>query len=147
MKLVFVSNQQRLAGKLTKFFTGEYVYHCGWLDPKAELFYDMHLLRRRRKWPRYTDAELFYYDFPEVTAEYLEHQLTADGSTYGFRDYLLFALRPIYHLFGKSTINAGGQICSEMCNVDLLNSGVKTPYRAGDAPPSPADLFRWCKTL
>lgn len=145
-KLVLVSNKHRIAGKLTKLFTGEYIYHAGWLSDEG-MFYDMNLLSRRRQWPRYTDAELFLFDFPEVTTEYLEHQLTTDESTYGVWDYLLFALRPIYHLFGKSTVNVNGQICSEKCANDLRNNGVKLPWKATDPPPSPADLFRWVLTL
>jgi len=145
-KLVFVSNEDRIHGILTKIFTGSYIYHVGWLDEESGLFYDMHLLRRRRKWPRYKDSKIEMFDFPEVTGKYLEHQLTNDTSSYGFIDYLLFGLRPFYHLIGRSTRNAGGQICSEACNVDLLNHGFKTGYRATDAPPSPVDLYKWCKT-
>ncbi|MDO8294374.1 MAG: hypothetical protein Q7T29_16150 [Gallionella sp.] len=48
----------------------------------------------------------------------MERQLDVDTATYGWQDYLLFALRPLYHLLGKSTRNAGGVICSEMVNND-----------------------------
>lgn len=142
-KLVFVSNKNKWLGKLTKLFTGSYVYHCGWLADN-NMFYDMNLLRRRRTWPRYGEDQVELFEIPEITDTYLEFQLTHDTSKYGYVDYLLFALRPLYHLVGLSTRNVGGQICSEMCNIDMLNNGVKTPFRATDESPSPADLHRWC---
>lgn len=109
--------------------------------------YDMNLLRRRRPWPAYgpnTDVSL--YSCPEVTKEYLEWQLSHDDNVYGFLDYILFGLRPLYHLVGKSTRNASGEICSEMVNNDLRNCGVQTPFKPDDEVPSPADLERWLKT-
>jgi hypothetical protein len=130
--------------KLTKFFTGSRAYHVFWVT--EEYVYDMWLLRRRRPFWTYCNAETMFHDFPDVTQAYLEKQLTEDTSEYGFVDYILFALRPIYHLFGKSTRNANGQICSEMCNNDLIACGYATPWwdkKLG--PPSPADFERWFK--
>jgi hypothetical protein len=105
--------------------------------------YDMHLIRRRRAWPHYPEAQVLLFDAPSVTVEYLEHMLETDTATYGWRDYLLFALRPIYHLLGRSTRNAGGVICSEMINNDIRACGGKTPWHPDDAPPSPCDLYGW----
>lgn len=144
-KLAIIFNKRKLLGKLTKLFTGEYAYHQGWVVD--DIFYDQHLLLRRRNWPKYESDQVELYDFPEVTKEFLEYQLTNDNSTYGFYDYILFALRPIYHLFGKSTVNAHGQICSEKCANDLRNCGVKVPWMPTDPPPSPADLYRWAQGL
>lgn len=147
MKLAVIHNKHKLSGKLTNFFTGSYAYHVAWVDEENGLMYDMNLLRRRRPWPHYDDAtELNLYDVPEVTSEYLEHQLTTDESWYGVIDYLLFLTRPLYHLVGKSTRNAGGIICSEQINIDLWNCGVQTPYQLNGEPPSPADIEKWIRT-
>jgi len=46
--------------------------------------YDMNLLRRRRKWPHYPEAQVALFDSPaDVTREYLEEQLTSDENRYG----------------------------------------------------------------
>lgn len=108
--------------------------------------YDMNLLRRRRPWPYYRDGQVLLFDAPgNVTVEYLEAQLTSDENHYGFWDYLLFALRPLYHLIGKSTRNTGGVICSEMVNNDIWECGGRTPWPPAGAPPSPCDFYRWLK--
>lgn len=143
MKLAVIFNDQKLSGKLTKFFTGCYAYHCAWVDETEGHMYDMHLIRRRRPWPHYSAGQVLLFDFSEVTREYLEYQLTHDESWYGVGDYLLFGLRGLYHLFGKSTVNAGGVICSEQINYDLRNSRVDTPWKVTDEPPSPCDIYRW----
>jgi hypothetical protein len=147
MKLAIISNEHKLSGKLTRFFTDSYAYHVAWIDEEDGLIYDMNLLRRRRPWPHYPpENKIALHDFPEVTKEYLEYQLTHDENWYGVLDYCLFGLRPFYHLVGKSTRNAGGEICSEMINIDLWNCGVQTPFKLGDEPPSPADIEKWAKT-
>jgi hypothetical protein len=143
MLLAVISNPEKFSGKLTYFFTGCHAYHVAWVDEGAGLIYDMNLLRRRREWPHYADATVELWDFPEVTREYQEHRLTTDNSHYGFVDYLLFSLRALYHLIGKSTRNAAGKICSEMVNEDMLACGVDTPWMLSDAPPSPCDIRRW----
>lgn len=143
MKLAVIFNHRKLSGRLTRFFTGCYAYHVAWVDEQACVMYDMHLIRRRRAWPHYPDAEVLLFDVPEVTRDYLERMLSTDDSTYGWIDYLLFGLRPLYHLLGRSTRNAGGVICSEMVNNDLRACGVATPWDEFDAPPSPCDLYRW----
>ncbi len=144
MKIAIILNTGNLSGKLTKFFTGCYAYHTAWVDENAGLMYDMNLLRRRRKWPHYPDAQVALFDSPtDVTREYLEEKLTSDENRYGVLDYLMFALRWLYHLVGKSTRNAGGVICSEMVNNDIWACGGTTPWQPGDAPPSPCDILHW----
>ena len=146
MKLAVVFNANKFSGRLTRLFTGCFAYHVAWVDEQAGLMYDMHLIRRRRLWPRYEGSQVVLFDIPEVTREHLEDQLTRDGSTYGWIDYILFSLRPIYHLFGQSTRNANGVICSEMVNDDMRACGREAFGAAGDPPPSPCDLYRWLRT-
>lgn len=123
---------------LTKLFTGSTCYHVFWVDLETGRMYDMNLLRRRRLWPHYPAERVILVEPPvDVPADYLEHMLDIDEATYGWRDYLLFALRPLYHLIGKSTRNAGGVICSEMVADDLIALG--WPVRFAEVP-SPADL-------
>jgi len=158
MKLAIIFNQDKLSGKLTRFFTGCYAYHTAWVDEDAGKMYDMHWIRRRRLWPHYDPGEYLLYDFPMVTREYLEHELDVDESWYGAPDYTLFAwrwfkdrarfvLRPLYHLFGQSTKNANGVICSEMINIDVINCGGDTPWALDEAPPSPCDWYQYLKGL
>lgn len=137
MKLVFIYGN-RFSSKLTKLFTGSTCYHVGFTD--GVKFWDMNLLRRRRKWPWYAAERVILVDCPvNVTAEYLDHLLDTDNSRYGVIDYLLFGLRPIYHLFGKSTRNASGVICSEMVADDMIACGWEHKFVE---VPSPADLER-----
>lgn len=143
MKLAIIFNEHKLSGKLTKFFTGCYAYHVAWVDEEHGLMYDMNLLRRRREWPHYDEGQFLLFDFPMVTQSYLERQLTEDNSRYGVLDYCLFALRPLFHLFGKSTINANGEICSEMINKDVWACGGNTPWKVSSSPPSPCDWYNW----
>ena len=143
MKLGVVFNQNKWNGKLTKLFTGCYAYHTIWVDEELGFMYDMNKLRRKRRWPRYKQDEVLLFDFPQVTREYLEEATLTDDTTYGYLDYILFGFRWFYHLIGKPTRNAGGQICSEVTNKDLWKCGVKTPWNPKDAPPSPCDIYRW----
>lgn len=146
VKLAVIFNADKLSGRLTRLFTGCSAYHVAWVDEEGGAMYDMNLLRRRRKWPYYPEGQALLFNAPAVvTVAYLEAQLTSDENRYGFSDYLLFALRPLYHLLGKSTRNAGGVICSEMVNNDIWACGGKTPWQPGDAPPSPCDLYGWLK--
>jgi hypothetical protein len=147
VKLAVIFNAHKLSGRLTRFFTGCYAYHVVWVDEEAGRMYDMHLIRRRRVWPYYSHGEVLLFDVPAVTRDYLERQLETDEQTYGWVDYLLFGLRPLYHLVGASTRNAGGVICSEMVNNDIWACGGETPFKPADEPPSPCDLFRWLKGL
>ena len=81
-----------------------------------------------------------------MIAEFLERRLDEDDSIYGWRDYLLFALRPLYHLIGKSTRNVGGVICSEMTNNDMIDCGASTPWPKDGPPPSPCDQLKWLES-
>ena len=148
MKLVFVSNDKIALGILAKIFTRKPIYHLGWRD--GEHFYDMHLNRRRRYWSdvkeRYDSegSKLYEFNVPQVQKDYLEHMLSKKYNTYyGFLDYVLFGLRPIYHFFGLSTRNMHGEICSESVNRDLRYSGIDTPWDLSKAPPSPTDLYEF----
>lgn len=147
MKLAIIFNQDKLSGKLTRLFTGCYAYHTAWVDIDAGKMYDMHWIRRRRLWPHYDEGEYLLYDFPMVTREYLEAALETDKSWYGIKDYVLFALRPLFHMFGQSTRNAGGVICSEMINIDVWACGGTTPWNAEAAPPSPCDWYQLLKGM
>lgn len=144
MKIAIIINANKLSGRLTQRFTGCPAYHVAWVDEEAGLMYDMNLLRRRRKWPYYPQDQVVLFDSPgNVTQAYLEGKLTSDENIYGFFDYFLFLLRPVYHLFGKSTRNAGGIICSEMVNDDIWECGGETPWKPGDPPPSPCDFLSY----
>lgn len=138
MKVAFIYGKQP-SSALTRFFTGSECYHVGLTDGRH--FWDMNLIRRRRLWPGlYPESHVRLAECPvEVTTEYLEHRLDTDEATYGWADYLLFALRPLYHLFGRSTRNAGGVICSEMVYNDLKVNGWSVRF---EEVPSPADLER-----
>lgn len=144
MKLAIIFNDKKLFGRLTKLFTGLSAYHVGWVDEEHNKFYDMHAIRRRRYWSDYEhDKRYVLVDFPEVTKKQLEHELDVCDQLYGIVDYVLFGLRPLFHLFGQSTRNAGGIICSEMVNIDAIIAGVNTPWPLDAPPPSPADWYRW----
>jgi hypothetical protein len=125
--------------------------------------WDMHKMMRKVFWPgRYPYSNFVLIDAPfELTPEQLDAEIVertsafceaksvreALVSLYGFRDYIGFALRPLYHLFGKSTRNYGGVVCSGLLrDVARLEAGWVSPIM-GDtsAPePSPAD---WCRAL
>jgi hypothetical protein len=150
MKIGIVFNQHKLSGWLTNLFTGCYAYHSFWVDEQNGVMYEMNLIRRRRHWPKYysNDAQVYLSkDFPEVTSKFMESKLTMDENRYGVVDYCLFMLRPLFHLFGKSTRNAGGVICSEMNVLDMLECGISLPWTKEDPPPSPCELHRFLKDL
>lgn len=128
--------------RLTKFFTGSTAYHSGFVDEATGTFYDMDLLPRKCPWPRYSAPKYaVLYDVPLLTREHCEAFLKQDSREgYGYWDYLLFALRPIYHLFGKSTRNAKGIICSELNAIWLNRVGYNVPM---DEVPSPKDMEDW----
>ncbi len=144
MKLAVLLNDD-MAGKLTKFFTGCYAHHTCWVDEEAGLVYDQSFLMRRRYWPKpsYSEEDIYMFDFPLVTREYLEERLTRDNTIYGWRDYALFGFKWLYKLIGKPVPNINGKICSETNNEDLVVCGYETPWRLEDAPPSPCELLKW----
>lgn len=135
MKIAFIYGKKP-SSTLTKIFTGSTCYHVGFTD--GVKFWDMHLIRRRRLWSIYNNKKTVLIEAPvSITAEYLDHKLDTDDAKYGIIDYGLFGLRPIYHLFGKSTRNAKGIICSEMVADDLNAHGWRYTFKE---VPSPADL-------
>ena len=139
MKIGFVYSKSKVSGLLTKFFTGSYCYHVFIVDEDRLKMYDMNLLVRRRKWPHYGEnTHYVLVDSPvSISSNYLESMLDESTDAYGWRDYLLFGLRPLYHLFGKSTRNAKGVICSEMIYNILWDNGWDKTF---PEVPSPADL-------
>ena len=143
-KIVFLTNKRNRSGILTKFFTGCYAYHSGFLVPSG-YFYDMYYMRRRVKWPYkpYHESSAIMFDSPvEIPEEYFVHKILEGVDHYSMMDYALFALRPLFHLFGKSTRNYNGLICSEQVNFDLIAHGWKSPWPIKAAPPSPCDLLK-----
>lgn len=144
IQLAIIYSRKKLTAKLCKFFTGEYAYHCGFVDFENDTFYDMYFTPRKVSWKakKYKDVTLH----PTIlNASDCEEYLKQDSlhMVYSLFDYWLFAIRPIYHLIGKSTPNANGIICSEMCNNWLWRKkpGI-TPFNPLSAPPSPADFVR-----
>lgn len=140
--LAFIYSTDKLSGKLTKYFTGSYCYHVGWVvenpTTKEPEFFDMNLLRRVRPWPYYSPEHVKLVGVPvNITWDYLYGKLKSDDNVYGSIDYMLFGLRKLYHLFGKSTPNAKGVICSEMVYNDLVANGWDKTFTE---VPSPADL-------
>ncbi len=145
MKLAFIHAHpsKRFSAWLTKIFTGSTAYHCGFVDEAEGTFFDMHLLPRKVDWPRYQKQGYWVelYDIPGLSREMCEKFLQRDSIyKYDFVDYFLFALRPIYHFFGKSTRGAKGLICSRMCGKWAKDAGYDAPF---DPSPSPGDLERW----
>ena len=145
MKLVFIHAppDKKLSAKLTKWFTGSTAYHCGFVDEKDGTFFDMNLTPRKVPWPRYSaPAWVTEYEVPKLKRKHCEEFLKVDGAIrYSVADYLLFGLRPLYHLFGKSTRNATGMICSEMCASWLYRVGYVDALT--QEVPSPAVLEAW----
>lgn len=144
IQLAIIYSKTKLSGRLTKFWTGEYAYHCGFLDAENDTFYEMNIMPRAVSWAakNYKDYSLHPTN---LTAEDCFSYLKQDALhvRYGVFDYAMFALRPVYHLFGQSTRNFSGEICSEWLNKCLWR---KTPnatqFNPKDAPPSPADFAR-----
>ncbi len=135
MRVGFAYNHG-LSSKLTKFFTNSGCYHVFFCDDTH--IWDMNLIMRRRLLTEYNPANLKFAPCPVfVTLEFLEHKLDTYDETYGWMDYLLFALRPVYHFFGLSTRNKGGVICSEMVYDFLRECGWWAEFKE---VPSPADL-------
>jgi hypothetical protein len=137
MQVAFIYGD-KLSSKLTRAFTGSTCYHVAFTDGRH--MWDMHLIRRRRVWPQYDPANVILRDLPhgvDVTRDYLEHMLETDTNRYGVIDYIRFGFRPLYHLIGRSTPNAGGIICSEMVADDMQRGGWTVHF---PEVPSPADL-------
>lgn len=144
LAIIHANPDDKFSARLTLWFTGSTAYHCGFVCEETGTFYDMNLLPRKLHWPRYNPPKwVMLYDVPGLTRDHCEEYLREDSTiTYGWMDYVLFGLRPLYHLLGKSTRNAGGMICSEMCAVWMRRAwpGCDVPM---NPVPSPADLERW----
>jgi hypothetical protein len=117
LAIIHADPAHKLSSRLTLFWTGSTAYHCGFVDESDGTFFDMNLTPRKVKWPRYDEPHKWVnlYDADRITRADCELYLRDDGAErYGVKDYLLFGLRPIYHLAGQSTPNAAGIICSEL---------------------------------
>lgn len=150
LDIVFIHNRNKLSGKLTKLFTGSYIYHVGFVTEDREYLYDMNLMHRSVLFKdHYNPESVLVVDCPvPITEDEILRriaQLNGEASVrnpfYSFLDYCGFALRPIYHFFGKSTPNFGGDICSEWVNNELTENGWKSTYKHTDIP-SPTDLYQ-----
>lgn len=143
--LALISDKNKFSGKLTKFWTNSYAYHIGFVDVDSDTFYDMHWTPRKTSWSGHKYKNYIFY-VTGLTKLQCEEYMKMDSlkQRYGWKDYTLFALRPLFHLFGYSTINAGGWICSEMVNEWLWrDKESSTPFYPKLAPPSPADFELW----
>jgi hypothetical protein len=139
MKVAFFYNKG-ISSVLTKIFTNSPCYHVAIVDEDRNRVYDMNLIVRRRVWiGGYASGHQYkLVESPvAISRNYLENLLDTDENVYGWQDYFLFALRPIYHLFGKSTRNANGVICSELVYNILKDNGWDKTF---DEVPSPADI-------
>lgn len=146
LAIIHADPEQKLSARLTLLFTGSTAYHCGFVDETDGTWFDMSWLPRKAAWPRYLPPVKWVnlYHVPNLTRAHCEALLKRDSDIkYGVADYLLFGLRPLYHLVGKSTRNASGMICSEMCALWLREAGYETPV---NPVPSPADLERWAQS-
>lgn len=143
LAIIHADPARKFSALLTKLWTGSTAYHCGFVDHEDGTFFDMNLLPRKIAWPRYHPPVkwVVLYDVPGITRADCEAFMKEDGmQTYGVLDYILFGLRPLFHLLGRSTRNARGLICSEMCALWLQRVGYGI---ATDPVPSPGDLETW----
>lgn len=129
----------------TRLLTKCNAYHCGILIEDSDYLYDMYFMRRRRKWSEIKDS--YSYEIVEAPIEipetYLINEILNHNEAYGFKDFLKFGIRPLYHLIGKSTHNSNGIICSGMVAADLSNNGWSDmPEAWYKEEPSPCDLYR-----
>jgi len=148
-KIVIFIDPSKPFGKLTKIFTGCYAYHTAFLQEESGYIYDMYLMRRRRYWDsikKEYEGKYLIYDSPiEILEDYFVNSILNRSDPYGFKDYLLFGLRPIYHLFGKSTRNEKGVVCSEMILEDLASNGWLDMPKEWKEIPSPCDWYNLLK--
>lgn len=141
--IAIISNPDKLSGKLTRFFTGSYAYHIGFVDTERGKFYDMNLLFRRRLWPHYDPKHVTLYECPvPVTSETLEFFLDTDNDWYGVFDYIAFGIKKLLPGYRPSF---KGAICSEKVDEILVFSGWLSPFMA--SPPSPADFEKVLKKI
>lgn len=162
MKLALIFGPDgKLSADLTKAFTGCRAYHIAFVCEESGVGYDQHWLFRRFHWDGHYPADqvvLFDCPFPMTEAELREEMLRdidalCDSSgpmwqrllktLYGMRDYSAFALRPLYHLLGRSTPNYAGRICSGRIRDMGAERGWFELGTADDPEPSPCDWLRW----
>lgn len=152
----------KFSADLTQFFTGCRAYHICYVVPKSGMAYDQHLLFRRFEWAgKYKPEQVELYDCPyPITEEELIEEMLSDidqlcnskgsiwqrllNTMYGWRDYLLWGLRPLYHALGKSTPNLGGRVCSGRIRDIGASRGWFALGKVTDPEPSPCD---WAKYL
>lgn len=146
-QIVFVLNNRRLSGRLTRFFTGCYCYHVG--IRIGDKFYDMKWRRRVRDWkPSYypNDRYIVFNSPVKINEKFLIEKMIGTDAHYGFKDYLLFALKPLFKLFKIPLKNQDGMICSEQVNNDLIDMGWNSPWSKTEHPPSPCEMLRYFKS-
>jgi hypothetical protein len=150
-KIVFFLNTKSFKGKLMKAVTGCYSYHCGFLVEDSQLFYDMFWMRRRRPWAEvvdqisHDDSIFKIVDSPvEIPEPYFIDKILNGNTHYSLGDYARFGLRWFYHLFGKTTVNADGLICSEMVHCDLVEHNWHVTFKE---VPSPCDLIKGLESI
>jgi hypothetical protein len=134
--IAIISNEQKLSGKLSKFFAGSPAYHIAFVDLEKNKMYDMNLLFRRRIWPHYPEARVTLYKSPvELTGEYLEYCLDTDEDWYGVLDYLAFGWKKLFNT--KNVPSFKGAVCSEKISDILISKGWVSPFKN---VPSPTDF-------
>lgn len=149
----------KFSADLTEHFTGCRAYHICYVCEESGWAYDQHWLFRRFRWAgHYKPALVRLYDCPfPITEDELREEMLADvdaicngdGSlwqrilrtVYGWRDYAMFALRPIYHALGKSTPNYGGRVCSGRIRDMGAARGFLELGAAAAEEPSPCEWF------
>lgn len=157
--LIYADPKKKFSARLTQWFTGSNCYHVAFFSEFGAC-YDMHRLVRYRPWlGLYASSNVVLIDCPfEITIGDLQLKVLYGvmqfcgakslgellASMYGFRDYIGLALRPLYHLFGKSTRNYGGRICSGWMRDVAYQHDWTALGRSSDPEPSPAD---WCRAL
>lgn len=153
VKLVFFHSRRNLLGKLTRLFTGSYIYHCGILVDSSILL-DMYLTPRARLYQSIlndTSNHTVEIELPEsvdkskVLAYFL--QTSAKGTLYSITDYMLFAIRPLLDKLSLTAVNTAGLICSEWANecIAYASSYKVVLYPLHKGPPSPNHLFEASK--
>lgn len=156
MKIALMYSDTKFSARLTRFFAGTNDYHIAFVSDDLKSMWDQHWLFRREDWQQYSEGkhfDLFPCPFP-VTAEELDAEVFEDVRyfcgkkpwievLYGWRDYIAFALRPIYHALGKSTPNFGGVVCSGRVRDIGARHGWLELGSPQDAEPSPSEWRFW----
>lgn len=164
MKLALIFGAPgKLSADLTEWFTGCRAYHICFVCEDSGWAYDQHWLFRRFRWQgRYAPEQVVVFDCPfAITEDELREEMLSDidalcdggGSLwqrlartlYGWRDYLMFAARPLFHALGRSTPNYGGRVCSGRIRDMGAARGWTELGTAQDPEPSPCDWARWLK--